>query len=169
MSWFKLKQPLGSTYRVDPGDIVNTKTALTRLGYYKPVKRIGIQPWTDDAMFNGIKQFQKDNSLTVDGFMRPGGPTENRINQHLTLADDGGGGDGGEEGGDGGGDDDGMPDGTYWNMPVIIPPNVDPNMPVLTEPLPNYAPGAYLDKDGNPIVDGVNPWTGRILPPMRGI
>jgi hypothetical protein len=88
MSWFKLKQPMGSAYTVDPGDIVNTKTALTQLGYYNPPKGIGIQPWTDEPMFDGIKQFQKDNALTVDGFMRPGGPTEKRINQHLTMADD---------------------------------------------------------------------------------
>lgn len=91
MSWFKLKQPMGATYTVDPSDIVNTKTALTQLGYYKPPKGIGIQPWTDESMFDGIRQFQKNNALTIDGFMRPGGPTENRINQHLAMADDGSG------------------------------------------------------------------------------
>ncbi|MGE5502439.1 MAG: peptidoglycan-binding domain-containing protein [Ignavibacteriales bacterium] len=103
MSWFKLKEPMGASYRVNPGDIVNTKTALTQLGYYKPPKGMGIQPWTDEAMFDGIKRFQKDNGLEVDGFMRPGGPTEGRINHHLALAEDGG--DGGDDGGDGGGND----------------------------------------------------------------
>lgn len=34
MSWFKLKEPMGTNYRVDSGDIVNTKRALNQLGYY---------------------------------------------------------------------------------------------------------------------------------------
>lgn len=34
-------------------------------------------------MFNGIRRLQKDNSLKVDAFMRPGGPTETAINQRL--------------------------------------------------------------------------------------
>jgi hypothetical protein len=160
MSWFNLKQPMGKNYTVAPVDIVNTKAALTQLGYYRPPNEIGIQPWTDEAMFNGIMQFQKDNGLKVDGFMRPGGPTEGYINQHLAIA--------GEGRGDADGDDgSGMPDGTFSNMPVIVPPNVDPNMPILTEPLPENAPGAYIDENGIPRLDGVNPRTRRVLPPIR--
>lgn len=34
MSWFKLKEPVGTNYRVNPGDIMNTKQALNDLGYY---------------------------------------------------------------------------------------------------------------------------------------
>jgi len=101
---------MGSAYTVDPGDIVNTKTALTQLGYYNPPKGIGIQPWTDEPMFDGIKQFQKDNALTVDGFMRPGGPTENQINQKLAMANDKA--DGGD--GDFGGVD---PEDPWGNLP----------------------------------------------------
>jgi hypothetical protein len=40
----------------------------------------GIDDWTDDATFDGIKKFQQDNDLKVDGFMRPGGPTEQKMN-----------------------------------------------------------------------------------------
>ncbi|OAN49782.1 hypothetical protein A6A04_18735 [Paramagnetospirillum marisnigri] len=86
MSLFSLKQPFGADYSVDPDDIVNTKSALNQLGYYEPPDDTGIQPWTDQATFDGIKNFQQDNELTVDGFMRPGGPTETTINKHLASA-----------------------------------------------------------------------------------
>lgn len=83
MSWFSLNKAMGSNYTVDPGDIVNTKTALNQLGYYDVPPHRGIDDWTDDSMFNGIKAFQKDNRLKVNGFMRPGGPTEAAINSSL--------------------------------------------------------------------------------------
>lgn len=86
MSWFSLNEPFGSDYTVDPEDIVSTKTALKDLGYYEPPEGIGMQPWTDEATFNGIKNFQQDNDLKVDGFMRPGGPTEATINKQLASA-----------------------------------------------------------------------------------
>lgn len=58
---------------------------LLRLcGGVRPPKR-GIDDWTDDAMFNGIRSFQKDHALKVDGFMRPEGPTEKTINQKLAA------------------------------------------------------------------------------------
>lgn len=78
MSWFNLKQPIGTNDTVSPGDIVNTKAAPSQLGYYNVPPHRGIDDWTDDAMFNGIRAFQKDSGLKVDGFMRPGGPTEKR-------------------------------------------------------------------------------------------
>lgn len=84
MSFFKLKQPMGSNYRVDPGDIVNTKSALNELGYYQIPER-GLDDWTDDSMFQGIRSFQKANGLKVDGFMRPEGPTETAINASLAA------------------------------------------------------------------------------------
>lgn len=83
MSWFSLSKAMGTNYTVDPGDIVNTKTALNQLGYYDVPPHRGIDDWTDDSMFNGIKAFQKDNGLKVDGFMRPDGPTEQAINSSL--------------------------------------------------------------------------------------
>lgn len=81
MSWFKLKEPMGSSYRVDPVDIKNTKRALNVLGYYNVPSHRGIDDWTDDAMFDGIRRFQKANGLKVDGFMRPDGPTELALNR----------------------------------------------------------------------------------------
>lgn len=87
-----LKSPIGTSYRVDPNDLMDTKRALNHLGYYDVSPHRGIDDWTDDATFNGIKRFQQDNSLKADGFMRPGGPTEGAINQNLARASFGGGG-----------------------------------------------------------------------------
>lgn len=88
MSWFKLNAPMGTDYRVDPTDIVNTKKALHQLGYYKIPSHRGFDDWTDDAMFNGIRTFQKANGLKIDGFMRPEGPTEQAINKRLSRTQD---------------------------------------------------------------------------------
>jgi len=73
MSWFSLNKAMGTNYTADPRDIVNTKTALNQLGYYDVPPDRGIDDWTDGAMFSGIKAFQKDNGLKVDGFMRADG------------------------------------------------------------------------------------------------
>lgn len=126
MSWFNLKNPMGTNYVVDPNDIISTKTALNQLGYYDVPSHRGIDDWTDDAMFDGIKAFQKANGLKVDGFMRPGG----------------------------------------------IPPNVSPNMPVLTRPLKQYHGRPYWQggsgKKGGPVVEGVDPRNGGTIRPPRG-
>lgn len=82
---FSLKSPIGSNYRVVPDDLMNTKRTLNQLGYYDIPPHRGIDDWTDDAMFDGIKQFQKDNDLKVDGFMRPGGETEQSMNDQLSA------------------------------------------------------------------------------------
>ena len=148
MSWFSLNEPFGSDYAVDPQDIVNTKTALNQLDYYDPPEGIGIQPWTDNAVFDGIKQFQKDNKLEVDGYMRPGGPTEERINYHLAknTAD---------------GEDNqekdiqpGMPKGSMSNMPVVVPAwNPDPKMYEL-KGNKYWEDGPYTDEKGTKIFEG---------------
>jgi len=52
---------MGANYTVAPGDIVNTKVALSLLGYYNVPPHRGIDAWTDDAMFDGIRTFQKSN------------------------------------------------------------------------------------------------------------
>lgn len=84
MSWFKLKGPIGTNYRVDPGVLMDTKRALNQLGYYAIPPHRGIDDWTDDATFDGIRRFQRDNGLKVDALIRPDGPTETAINQRLS-------------------------------------------------------------------------------------
>ncbi|CAA7618392.1 hypothetical protein MTBLM5_260020 [Magnetospirillum sp. LM-5] len=88
LNLFSLKEPMGTDYQVDPDDIVNTKTALNQLGYYPVPPERGIDDWTDDKMFQGIRSFQQDQGLKVDGFMRPGGPTEQTMNVELAAMQD---------------------------------------------------------------------------------
>lgn len=60
MSWFKLKDPIGTNYRVDKNDLMNTKRALNQLGYYNIPAHRGIDDWTDDIMFPpGIVPFRR--------------------------------------------------------------------------------------------------------------
>lgn len=76
----KLKQTIGGSYSVDPDDVINTKRALTSLGFYK-VPDYGITPYPDDQMFEGIKGFQRANGLEVDGIINPEGETETAMSR----------------------------------------------------------------------------------------
>lgn len=170
MSWFNLKDPMGTDHVVDPGDIVNTKTALNRLGYYDVPPDRGIDDWTDDAMFNGIKAFQKDKGLKIDGFMRPGGPTEKAINAGLAEGDAQAGMGEGETPPFGTGKD--TPREPGIGMPIGVPPNVSSNMPVLTRPLKQYHGRPYWQggpsKKGGAVVEGIDPRNGGTIRPPRG-
>ncbi len=77
----KLKNVIGETYNVDLNDIEPTKRALNKLGYYKPPSW-GFTEIPDNDLFDGIKKFQRANKLTVDGIMKPDGPTLAALN-HL--------------------------------------------------------------------------------------
>lgn len=63
-------------------DVLELKQGLQQLGYYKTPK-YGMTGYTDDETFEGVKRFQKDNDLTVDGVLKPGGETESKLNEHL--------------------------------------------------------------------------------------
>jgi len=84
MSWFKLKRSVAPNVSVDPMDIVNTKMALNQLGYYERPKEDVFGDWSNRGVFQGIRSFQKDNGLKVDGYMNSGGPTEQAINNRLS-------------------------------------------------------------------------------------
>ncbi|MBI5162760.1 MAG: peptidoglycan-binding protein [Magnetospirillum sp.] len=141
---------------------MNTKRALNALGYYDVPPERGIDDCVDGATFEGIRQFQRDNGLKVDGFMRPEGPTERKINASLS------------ERGPGVGEGETLPPGSGGprdpgnNMPVGVPPNVSPNMPVLTEPLPQWKGRPYWDKRGFPVIEGVDPRNNWPMRPPRG-
>lgn len=154
---FTLNQPIGTNYPADPDDIMNTKRALNRLGYYKIPAHRGIDDWTDDAMFDGIRSFQKANGLKVDAFMRPGGPTEAALKEGLGEGETPSPNDskgGPREPGDGG--------------MVIKPPPTDPNMPEIKKYPGRYPAGPYMDKNGNIIIEGIDPRTGFPIPPHKG-
>ena len=79
----KLKGKISETIEgMEVDDILNTKKQLKKLGYYQEPKW-GITHVADNAMFEGISKFQKDNGLKVDRIMKPGGETETAINNLL--------------------------------------------------------------------------------------
>jgi hypothetical protein len=79
---FKLKSTVGSSDPVGPEDALTTKHALFRLGVLKRPKE-GFSPYPDQAMFDGIRKFQKQKGLLDDGIMRPNGQTAEKIAEDL--------------------------------------------------------------------------------------
>lgn len=79
---FRLKSTLSPSVSVGLSDAHNAKDVFRSLGYYKPPKH-GMTDIPDNALFEGIKQFQSDNSLKRDGVMKPGGETEQAIGKIL--------------------------------------------------------------------------------------
>lgn len=75
----RLKRPIDPNSNVDLNDSLSIKTTLRKLGYYQPPSH-GMHPYPDDALFEGIRRFQRDNGLTVDGIMQPEGETEVKMN-----------------------------------------------------------------------------------------
>lgn len=106
----------------------------------------GIDNWTAAATFDGIKAFQQDNGLKVDGFMRPGGPTERAMNASLIDS----------ENKPGLGEGETPPLGSGKGG-IRLPGN---NMPVFTEDLPSWCPGAIVDGNGKPVLSGPHPNQG---------
>ena len=80
---FNLNQTFSSSSIVSTTDVQNVKHALNRLGYYAPPKDIGIMGFTDKAIFDALKQFQKDKNLLVTGEMRPSDTTVQMINRAI--------------------------------------------------------------------------------------
>lgn len=80
---FELNSTISKSSRVDEGDVKNTKSILRDLGFYPNDKPI--EGFTDNELFDGIKDFQKIAGVKVDGVMRPKGETESRINQVMNI------------------------------------------------------------------------------------
>lgn len=80
-----LKRPLAADSPADEEDGLAVKKDLRRSGYYDEPD-YGLTPYPDKPLFEGIRAFQKDNKLTVDGVMKPGDETETAFNRHcLTV------------------------------------------------------------------------------------
>lgn len=79
---FNLNQTLASNSSADPDDTLNTKRALSSLGYYA-TPSYGMTKYPDEGLFDGIKTFQKDNDLTKDGVMKPEGETATQLGKTL--------------------------------------------------------------------------------------
>lgn len=83
MGIFKLNKEVSeSSEDIDADDIINVKNGLKNLGYYK-TPEYGITKFGDTPMFEGMRNFQKDHKLNVDGIMKPQGETETMLNKIL--------------------------------------------------------------------------------------
>ncbi len=84
--FFNIGSTISASADMNGDDVVKTKSALNAVGRYD-VPNFGITKIPDNDMIDGLKNFQANNGLKVDGVMKPGGPTENALGQ--TLANSG--------------------------------------------------------------------------------
>ena len=71
---------MASDAAADKDDVLEVKQRLNALGHYE-IPIYGMTRYPDHRLFEGIKSFQRDQNLTVDGYMKPGGETEDALNQ----------------------------------------------------------------------------------------
>ena len=82
MTNFSLNSGVSKSHKLVEDDVLKVKRALLKLGYYR-IPDYGLTPYSDDAMFYGVKRFQKDNGLLVDGEILPDYDTETALAQAL--------------------------------------------------------------------------------------
>jgi len=75
-----LNKPFASNVSVDEWDVKQIKKTLNRLGYYSPLETVGITGLADQAVFTGLKQFQKDHGLPPTGEDKPDDVTIKMLN-----------------------------------------------------------------------------------------
>ncbi len=87
MQTITLKQTIGADFPAGGSDLRSVMAALAVLGIYKSPLTTGnggeITRWTDDALFQGLKKFQKGSGIKPDGVAKPGGPTIAALNSAL--------------------------------------------------------------------------------------
>lgn len=87
MQAITLKQTIGASFPAGGSDLRSVMAALAVLGIYKSPLTAGnggeITRWTDDALFQGLKKFQKGHGIRPDGVAKPGGPTIVALNSAL--------------------------------------------------------------------------------------
>jgi hypothetical protein len=77
----KLKRTIGRSYDTDPEDVLDVKRALSRMGLYR-IPDYGLTPYADRETFEAIERYQKLRGLIVDGVIKPGGETEQHLNEN---------------------------------------------------------------------------------------
>lgn len=75
--FFSVGSPVSSSSDANSLDVLNTQNALADLGHFNAQ--------TPD-IGEGLKSFQAENGLKVDGLMNPGGPTESALSETLANA-----------------------------------------------------------------------------------
>ncbi|MDV7341731.1 peptidoglycan-binding domain-containing protein [Terasakiella sp. A23] len=81
-NFFNVGSTISSDSNMFGDDVIKTKSALNAVGKYD-VPDFGITDIPDMNMIDGLKSFQSDNGLKVDGVMKPDGPTQNALSQAL--------------------------------------------------------------------------------------
>lgn len=82
--FLKLKKEVSETTTdIEADDVLSVKRKLKELGHYQEPEW-GLNAITDNGMFDGIRNFQKEKGLNVDGIMKPEGETEAKMNEALT-------------------------------------------------------------------------------------
>ncbi len=85
-SQFKLEGPVSATNDVEPSDSRKVKRALMRLGHLDSADVVSLD-FVDTPLLEGVKSFQEEKGLRVDGVVKPGGPTEGMIARSLRKQD----------------------------------------------------------------------------------
>jgi len=82
---FQIGRTISENANADPDDVLKTKNALMTTGHYE-VPSFGVTDIPDRSMIDGLKKFQKQNGLKVDGVMKPGGSTESAIGHAVKVS-----------------------------------------------------------------------------------
>jgi len=82
-SFFRVGNTISQSSNTQSDDVLKTKSALAQTGDYQ-VPDFGITDIPDMGMIDGLKKFQQNNGLKVDGVMKPNGPTEAKLGETLS-------------------------------------------------------------------------------------
>lgn len=85
----ELNKTFKSNSKVDELDVRQIKKALNRLGYYTPYEKTGIIGVPDRAVFDSLKQFQRDQGLAATGMAKPGDETIESLNAQISKEPEG--------------------------------------------------------------------------------
>lgn len=77
-----LEAEVGNGRENRQGDVVRVKTAFRHLGRLAQPEH-GFSGFIDRPLDGAIRSFQRANELREDGFLRPGGPTQRRLQAQL--------------------------------------------------------------------------------------
>ena len=81
--YFSFGAPVGRDSVNAREDVVRAQTLLGHAGYFDMERTEGPTGWYGKPLELGIRKFQKDNGLTVDGYMEPGGETLSALEQQF--------------------------------------------------------------------------------------
>jgi hypothetical protein len=75
---FNLRRAIVPDGDMEPSDVMRAKSALGRLGHFD-IAREKLNGYPGRPLTEGVKSFQREQGLTVDGLMNPDGPSARRL------------------------------------------------------------------------------------------